>query len=274
MMVPSQRPVPLLLAVLVLSIMNTRPGVANGLFGERASRPSGNLRLYMDAVATTFPSKVQAALKRIPNPGRRLLAMKYYLHRDAEEINRKWAWSAEESREYRRSEEYSRALAELARVKETFAAMNPGYQLQVDIEIRSLASQIAKWNSVRSIGEGAGELMTASLSFIADSLGAPEVPVPDDTVLRFIEFLREFEPQRYPTVAVPGLSQHGQLRAFDFRIRRGRTLVAGASTRTIGIAWDRPGWTEKLCRAIWAASDRFEGPLREPYEPWHYEYLP
>lgn len=229
---------------------------------------------YMDTIVHGLPEKVRGALARIPDKRRRLAAMKYYLRRSEQEIERKWAWTSEEARIYRTSPEYYRAMAEIATVKQSFARLNPGYQLAVDMEIRSLGNQIGKWNSVRSIGLVAEDLMTASLAFIADSITAQDSGATDTGLNRFIPFLRDFEPKHVPTVAVPGLSQHGQLRAFDFRVMRGGRVVAGASTRTITSAWDRAGWTVRLCEAIEAASGRFEGPLAEPYEPWHYEYRP
>lgn len=241
---------------------------------KKPPAPRVVLDRYMDTIRVLLPEKVRGALARIPDKRRRLAAMKYYLRRSEQEIERQWAWTAEEARIYRTSPEYFRAMDEIARVKESFAALNPGYRLAVDMEIRSLGNQIGKWNSVRSIGLVAEDIMTASLAFITDSLAGPDSSMVNNGLERFIPFLREFEPKHVPTVAVPGLSQHGQLRAFDFRVMRGSRVIAGASTRTISSAWDKAGWTMRLCEAIEAASGRFEGPLAEPYEPWHYEYRP
>jgi hypothetical protein len=55
---------------------------------------------------------------------------------------------------------------------------------------------------------------------------------------------------------------------------KGGRLVAGTSTSTIAERWDEPGWTAKLKEAVTAAGGKFKGPLEEPYEPWHYEYVP
>ncbi|MEP7220896.1 MAG: hypothetical protein ABI876_18370, partial [Bacteroidota bacterium] len=65
-----------------------------------------------------------------------------------------------------------------------------------------------------------------------------------------------------------------QFRAFDFRVMRGGRVVAGTVARTIPAVWDRSGWTERLREAICTASRKFDGPLPEPYEPWHYAYHP
>jgi hypothetical protein len=227
---------------------------------------------YINIVALDLPLKAREALKRIPSASRRFLAVKYYLHRDSAEIASKWAWTSAEAKEFRASEEYRRAIEEIGKVKAKFAELNPGYGLQVQMEIRSLASQIGKWNRVRSIGIAADELIDTCMAFFTDStLIFPEIP-DEASIARFREFIRTFEPKQLPTVACPGLSQHGQLRAFDFRIVRGRIVIAGTSTRSIPTAWDEAGWTAKLKAAIEEASDRFEGPLDEPYEPWHYTY--
>jgi len=231
------------------------------------------LAAYTDALEGLLPSRVRPVLRRIPSSRRRLLAMKYYLRRTPGEIEEKWAWNAGEIRLYRRSKEYGQAAAELDKVTRKFAELNPGYRLEVRMEIRTLGEQVRKWNGVRSIGGAGNELADTCLALMADSAGffASE-PTPERLTL-FADFLRVFEPQTVPTVAVPGLSQHGQLRAFDFSIRRGGAVVAGPSTRSIPSDWDGAGWTVKLGDAICSVSDRFQGPLYDPYEPWHYTYI-
>ena len=97
-----------------------------------------------------------------------------------------------------------------------------------------------------------------------------------ESINRFRAFMQryEFDDERVPTVATPGLSKHGQLRAFDFKIMKGRRLIAGASSATISSRWDGAGWTAKLREVIVRVSDHFDGPLDNPYEPWHYNYHP
>jgi hypothetical protein len=231
------------------------------------------LTAYMKAIHDSLDPRVQSALKRIPAGPRRLLAMKYYLHRTPEEIDRKWAWSSEQARQFKRSAAYTTAREEIERVKQKFAELNPGYRLEVTVEIRTLGTQIGKWNRTGSIGQASSELMDSVRTLLSDSTAGFDGPPGDSSVARFIGYLREFEPERLPTVAVPGLSQHGQLRAFDFRIMQGRRLVAGTSSSTIETKWNEAGWTERLREAIYAASDKFEGPLAEPFEPWHYTYM-
>lgn len=71
-------------------------------------------------------------------------------------------------------------------------------------------------------------------------------------------------------VATPGLSDHGQARAIDFRIvTAGGEKVIGASNPS---RWEESGWADKLNAAIRSGSSHFDGPLS--YEPWHYEFNP
>jgi hypothetical protein len=232
-----------------------------------------SLHAYIDAMTEGFLPRVRQTLARIPVPSRRLLAMKYYMRRSDEDIIQKWAWTSEEARKFRSSQEYRIATDAIEGVKKIFAELNPGYRLQVKMEIRSLESQLGKWNSVRSIQLASAEIVDSCLAYLADStLGLDTVPT-DTSLARLRTLLLAFEPKQVPTVAVPGLSQHGQLRAFDFRIMRGNRLVAGASSRSIATAWDGAGWTAKLREAICCNSDTFEGPLDDPYEPWHYTYI-
>lgn len=224
---------------------------------------------YAELGAETLDPRVQRALKRIPHRSRRILAMKYYMRR-RHQLEDRWAMSAKEIRRYQRSKEFAEAMKHIANVIRTFEEQNPGYSLRVNTAVRSLEAQTASWNRVASVGRTARELMEQLRDTMADSTWA-EVPTAVD-VARFETYLRQTETENAPTVAVPGYSLHGTGRAFDFKVvRRGR-VVAGISTRTVAENWDTPGWTEKLKAAVAAASDRFDGPLEDPYEPWHYEY--
>ena len=141
------------------------------------------------------------------------------------------------------------------------------------MEIRTLDQQIGKWNRTASIGRAAAEIIDTCLALMADSAGRFATGPTAESLPAFMAFLREFEPATIPTVAVPGLSQHGQLRAFDFMVVRGGRVIAGASTGSIPTDWDGARWTERLADAICSVSDRFLGPLYDPYEPWHYTYV-
>jgi hypothetical protein len=98
---------------------------------------------------------------------------------------------------------------------------------------------------------------------------------PDEAGLRkFQNFLSNQNLEVAPTVATPGLSQHGQLRAFDFKITQNGQIIATTDSSTVETVWDAQGWTRKLNAAVTSASRKFAGPLASPREPWHYTYIP
>jgi hypothetical protein len=227
------------------------------------------LNAYMEAAAGMLDPRPRSVLKQIPDRERRLLAIQQYIRRrDSVEV--RWAWTSSEIRAFKKREEYREMLVEIERVKKAFDSLNPGYTLRPGIEVRSLGEQIANWNRVRSVAGAAREFLDSCRLELADST-YPSLP--DSVALaRFIPFLADYETDRPPTVAVPGFSLHGRLRAFDFRIARGREIIAGASSAMIEPVWDGLGWTDRLKEAVSAASGNLIGPLREPHEPWHYEY--
>lgn len=237
-----------------------------------AERMRLKMNHYIGEAAKGFDRNVQNALKQVDGPPRQLLALRGYL-RGKSTLKSRWAWTAAQMKKYRKSSEYSRSMGEVARVKMTFAMLNPGYELKVNTEVRTLEEQISLWNSNRSVEKPANAMFAAAMKELADSTQYAETP--DRKSLRdFVSYVRDFKVTGLPTVATPGLSQHGQLRAFDFIIVQGDQIIAGASTGNLAGTWDNPGWTTKLKVAIATASDRFSGPLAAPREPWHYTYNP
>ena len=150
-----------------------------------------------------------------------------------------------------------------------FESANPGYTLRVNTQVRSLEEQLKKWNENDSVARAGEELLRR----VREELSGPsyaEEPAAAD-VQRFERFLRGAATRVTPALAVPGLSPHGQSRAFDFQVMRGPQLIAGPSGAG---AWDKEGWTEKVREAVTRASTKFTGPLASPREPWHYDYRP
>lgn len=236
-----------------------------------AAQSDAKLERYVSAAAAELDSRPRAVLPAIWGTPRRLLALRGYLRGEAN-IGTKWSWTAEEIKRFEGSAEYSAALAEVEKVRRKFAEQNPGYELYVNTQVRTLEKQLRFWNETRSVEAAAGQLHAAALRELSGPAYG-DSPSPS-SLGRFRQFLKTFRPATAPTVATPGLSQHGQLRAFDFQIQRGSQLAASTDTSTINSVWEAQGWTRKLKAAVAAASNKFKGPLASPREPWHYDYVP
>lgn len=232
--------------------------------------PGSKLDAYLKAAAGGLPAKVQAALLKIQPGPRHVLALRGYLKgKGAIETN--WAWTAAESTAFKATPEYKEATQAIANAKTTFASLYPGYTLSTASLIRSLEKQISLWNGNKSVLEAGRRLH----SQCAAELSRPEYSeTPDPSAIaRFTKFLKTHDVSPKPKVATPGLSGHGQLHAVDFIINQGSKTIASADSASIKKDWDDAGWTDKLQIAINKTSPRFDGPLPDPYEPWHYVYL-
>lgn len=228
----------------------------------------GKLSSYMNAAAADLAPEQREALGRVNTDGRRLLALRGYLRAGGDAASR-WAWSRERIESYEKSPEYAAALAEIEKVRREFEGANPGYTLRVNTQVRSLDEQLSKWNENDSVAGAGEELLTRAREELAVPSYAATPAAAD--VQRFERFLRGATTRATPTLAVPGLSPHGQSRAFDFQVMRGSQLIAAPSSPG---AWDSAGWTEKVREAVTRASTKFAGPLASPREPWHYDYRP
>jgi hypothetical protein len=217
------------------------------------------------ALAESLPAAARSALPLIAEGGRRLLALRGYL-RSEKTLEQRWSWTKEEIDAYARSPEYAAALLDIDKVRKAFEQANAGYTLHVNTDIRSLDEQIDHWNRNASVEAAASELVDDFEQWIDAKPNA----TPDD--LR--NFLNVWRPSTSASIATPGLSPHGRARAFDFQIRRGSRIIAGADTRAISEVWKKNGWAEKLKAAVDASAAPFAGPLERPPEPWHYDYQP
>ncbi|MCC7439044.1 MAG: hypothetical protein IT211_11175 [Armatimonadetes bacterium] len=227
------------------------------------------IQLQLSALAEQLPERPKQALLEIEGTGRRLLALRYYLGREGD-LKSEWTWTRAQFEQFKRTTSYRHAIAEVELVKAKFAELNPGYTLGTTLQARPIEEQLDSWNSVPSVAVAANalrqqlrqSLLDSNITFPADSLDLEP----------FCQTLRTAQLPVVPTVAVPGLSQHGQLRAFDFVVKQEGRVIAGTNAGSARSQWDKPGWTKKLQEAINAASRSFSGPLRSPYEPWHYTY--
>jgi hypothetical protein len=213
----------------------------------------------MHVARRTLTDEAEATLHRIPDPERRLLALRGYLR--ADDLAKRWSWTDAQVREWKLTPEYRDAMRELAKVQQRFGELNPGYRLHVNTEVRSLATQVERWNENASVGRAARGLAPPARRACAErGPGA------------FAGWLRATSLTAPANLAVPGLSPHGQARAFDFQVFAGDVLVAGTDSTRIASDWRDGGWATRLADAV-KASAAFEGPLQSPNEPWHYAYI-
>lgn len=234
-----------------------------------ASSAQNALDTYLARIAAGLPETTAAALGKIDGVPRRLLAARAYL-RASDGLRTKWSWSAEKIKAHAQSPEYRVLVAETDQIRKRFEARNPGYTLYANTEARSLELQITRFNTNKSVARVADTLHKQALAELAKpSYGSPREA---DSVERFKKFLTGWRPPVAAALAAPGISRHGQLLAIDFQIMKDGVIVAPTETATVKRNWDAPGWTQKLQAAV--AGSSFNGPLRSPYEPWHYEYHP
>jgi hypothetical protein len=183
--------------------------------------------------------------------------------RSREALTDRWSWSQARIDAYRQSREYQDLVEEVKRIRARFEADNPGFELYGNTEVRSLDVQIQRWNENQGVSRVAASLQKA-LCQKAREFSASELR----------DFLQKWQPSAPSPLAAPGLSLHGRARAIDFQVHQGTRVVAGPEVAKIASTWEAHGWSAKLNAAVSAVSDKFEGPLKMPNEPWHYEYRP
>lgn len=247
--------------------------LAAGAGRAAAHDPVWELDAQARAVAAALDPRVAAALARIDGTGRRLLALRSYL-RSAAHLRERWSWSDAQIRAYEGSPEHRELAAEIDRVRRAFARANPGYQLWVNPQARSLDLQVERWNSNATVAAAAGTMLQDALRHFGRPSAKLRVrSAAGEPTTALEQFLLQYRPRPAPSLAAPGLSLHGQLRAVDFQVltEAGR-LVAGTDVDAIENDWDAQGWAARLEQAVRAAGCRFTGPLEHPREPWHYTY--
>jgi hypothetical protein len=223
------------------------------------------------AVAAQMDPRVAQTLVRLDGTGKQLLALRSYV-RSAAHLAERWSWTQEQIAAFEGSPEQLNLRHEIDQVSKAFTRNNPGFELYVNPQVRSLGTQIAHWNSNESVTAAAVEILAAARALIA----SPGFPAdrPERAREVFRAFLSDHTPMPAPTIAAPGLSLHGQMRAIDFHVYRNGRGVAGPSTSAIATDWEAAGWAARLNAAIQAAGNRFVGPLASSSAPWHYIYVP
>jgi hypothetical protein len=234
----------------------------------RASEAAGepHQKAWVVQASAGLPPPVIDALHLIAGFDRRLLALRSYL-RAGDALSARWSWSQEQLALYPSSPEGKAVAVDIDAVVAAFTAANPNFSLHVNRQVRSLEQQITHWNENGSVGTTAAALLTDLERRFSDnpaSLNGDELR----------KALIEWRPKIAASLAAPGLSAHGQGRAFDFQVEHGGQVIAGPNVATAHRQWDAPGWTLKLRAAVAVAGNHFVGPIQSPYEPWHYAYTP
>ena len=222
------------------------------------------LPIWVSKASAGLDARAIGALTAIAGADRRLLAVRAYL-RAGNSLDERWSWSQARIAVYASSPEGRAAAADIHAVTAAFAAANPGFTLRVNRMPRSLEAQLARWNDNPSVGRVAAALARA----LERQFGASAAE-PDAAELRAA--LMNWTPDIAAPLAAPGLSAHGQARAFDFQVEHQGRVIAGIVSASAHAQWDAAGWTKKLQAAVVAADNHFSGPLASPYEPWHYAY--
>lgn len=242
--------------VLVVMLVSGDPGAG----AEVADVPSP---------AELAPPPSAEALAKIPDFGRKLLALRSYL-RAGSRLPDRWSWSDAQIAAFEKTPEHEALAAEVAAVGAHFAACNPGHALYVHAKVRSLDVQIEHWNANESVGVAAAEIAQAWAAEFGGHDGAPGKSQPSD----MRRWLVSFKGSATANIAAPGLSPHGRARAIDFQIQSGGSIIAGADSRQIDTVWRAEKWDLRLLASVVAAGPSFYGPLTSPDEPWHFDYDP
>jgi hypothetical protein len=228
--------------------------------------PVPAMQSWVTQASAGLDARAVSALALINGPCRQLLAVRAYL-RAGQSLDERWSWNQDRIAAYPSSPEGKAAAADIDAVTTAFAAANTGFTLRVNRMPRSLELQLARWNGNAAVGRVADALARA----LEQRFGASAAR-PDTAALR--RALMEWTPDIAAPLAAPGLSAHGQGRAFDFQIEHQGRVIAGIVSASAHRQWDAAGWTRRLHAAVVAAGNRFSGPLASPYEPWHYAYAP
>ena len=237
----------------------------------RAEPDSPRVETALASLAGELDPRAASALASIDGTGRRLLAARAYL-RAAPQLAERWSWSAADAAAFEGSPEKRELDAAIARVRCSFEAGNPGYTLWINPEFRSLDVQLERWNGNETVAL-AGEDLLASVRRRLDATSAGDASTAAD-VAALRSLLLEHQPVPVPTLAAPGLSPHGRMRAIDFQVESSGRIVAGTDSASIASEWIAAGWKARLQAAIDSAHAGFHGPLSAPDEPWHYEFRP
>ena len=245
--------------------------VALNCAAARAGPVGAPVESTLAALAGQLDPRAASTLASIDGTGRRLLAARAYL-RAASQMEERWSWSTAEAAAFAGSPEKLALDAAIARVRCSFESDNPGHTLWVNPEFRSLEVQLERWNDNETVARAGEDLLeVARYRLAAVDEGRADAA---GQVAALRSLLLEHQPMPVPTLAAPGLSPHGRMRAIDFQVESSGRIVAGTDSAAIASVWVAAGWKARLQVAIAIADAGFHGPLQAPDEPWHYDFRP
>jgi len=256
---------------LIATIAAMLPAVIAAVPARAEIRGDDLLRAHVASISANLDPRAAQTLAQLDGTGRQLLALRSYL-RSAAHLAERWSWTEDQIEAFEGSPEDRDLQQEIDRVRKAFIAANPGFQLYVNSKVRSLDVQIEHWNSNDSVTAAAQSILVAAQALVASPRFSADRP--EQARMALESFLSGYRPVPTPTIAAPGLSLHGQMRAIDFQVHQGGRVVAGPSTASIARDWVAAGWAAKLDAAVREASNRFVGPQATPPAPWHYTYVP
>ena len=241
------------------------PKVDAYMAGAVDAMPIGkvNVREALKAIADQQALLVKRSMTAQPY---QLLALRRYLRAGGAKLLANWPWTVLEQ-----STTYSQVITALKQAaivtKANFERSNPGYVLGYT-GARSLERQAVLWIDNDTVVQAALKLMNSARTELATAtyLAAPT----EASAKQFSKFLSDyaFSKKEEPSNAAPGLSDHGQMKAVDFYIDQHGKRVADIRTALIDSQWVSTGFAQKLKAAT--VGTNLEGPLKTPYEPWHY----
>ena len=108
----------------------------------QAAAPAADpLSSYVTSISAQLDPRVAQTLVQLDGTGRQLLALRSYL-RSAPHLTERWSWTQEEIKAFEGSTEQRELQQEIDRVRTAFVAANPGFELYVNPQVRSLDAQV------------------------------------------------------------------------------------------------------------------------------------
>jgi hypothetical protein len=125
-----------------------------------AADASADSAVLLQDIAASKDRRIAAALAKIDGTDRRLLALRAYLRAGAG-LAERWSWNERQIAAFTQSAENIALQKEIEGVRQSFAAANPGFELWINPQVRSIDQQLNNWNSNASVGRAAAGLLTS-----------------------------------------------------------------------------------------------------------------